>query len=1200
MPVSQNTYRIPRSEWEDRKSRLIELYLDLKLPLCGPSGVIETMANEGFTATKPQYEYQFRAWKVRKNMKRHEYERIIQERQQGREPAPIMLEGRIVSNARSERALRRYAGGLNQAEGSVPRENRNTAWGIAAAPTSLEHEHTPADDLASKASTPTTGSDNRFSGRGINVGFSHANPNEGGPFTGQDNEPINMASFENYGTSASNIDIDDLINTVDFSLPETIADGLIPDWMPGPVMDIMRIQHHQLPPLRLSDVLPDTTTGSIRYSPNSMAVTYEGSPNVIHWQARILQRRQWIPPSTAITAILIKEICGAAPATSTRDFMSISCDLTSDLLSSKGSVGTGRHPTNIHLVLRNLLSKETLFGEDVIKPPSDATDNVATEARLYSRLIQSIINGFAGLEGVPAAGVLRFLNKNHTMSLSMVMLLSSSWNPATQSLTENIFKAALEQDNVSIVNFLLNHSGSVHANDTVCYYRGVKYTPFEMALINQSYGVVELLLERHVDVNKSFSGSGHSNPLGLLLMNADQKLTFSDQLLSLVDQLLLARAEVSLDQIKNQLHKFADQRLTIRLIDEYASQAPEELVSDQELLINIVQNLTKPNAERVIDLIIKRCQGVGADWCSYQSLLCRAVKNIDYELVEFLVSSVPPSDVLQITESTKDKKMIDLVRVKCPAIYENEKKTNGIQELIAALGSGNQDSLRAILEEKDILKRLTCQELGRAFIAALDKGNLQFATQVSNFDPDFRFADNLGFNMDAAIRAALAHDYDDIAWELTALVATTPRRQPLHVAVEQRKPDFVRAFIESGFRLTPDETKLCDGQIKEEHRILMAAIEWGDKSIIRDLWQARRGAIYPCPELMNLAIKNGQMDLFWDIFKAWGIQNPNDRWPGAINVAIKCGDLCLLDELVSRGARLDDDKALETALISNFSMARPLLERYRKGYPKGCTGYGRRSIELALHRYPERLEWMDLLLEFDLVSGDNIREDKRGITLLALAIHSFKRYQFFREGCPGISVIEKLLDAGSDTNVIMFDISMNRSLYFNTTAFLLAIETTRADIVKLLIERGAEVNKPARFGIRRTPLQKAAELNNIEIVGLLLEHGAEVNAPPAIFGGATALQFAAIHGNCELAMTLIEHGAQLDLSPSKGPHGRWPLEGAAENGRLDMIQLLWDANSGPFDDKQCQKAMRLAEHYGHLGCRDLIKELMANSLRSSW
>lgn len=54
-----------------------------------------------------------------------------------------------------------------------------------------------------------------------------------------------------------------------------------------------------------------------------------------------------------------------------------------------------------------------------------------------------------------------------------------------------------------------------------------------------------------------------------------------------------------------------------------------------------------------------------------------------------------------------------------------------------------------------------------------------------------------------------------------------------------------------------------------------------------------------------------------------------------------------------------------------------------------------------------------------------------------------------------------------------------------------------------------------------------------------------------------------------------------------------PIEGAAEHGRLDMIKFLFDYNLFGFPEKQCRRAIELAEHNGHLACRNLIRELMS-------
>ncbi|PMD43050.1 ankyrin, partial [Hyaloscypha variabilis F] len=135
-----------------------------------------------------------------------------------------------------------------------------------------------------------------------------------------------------------------------------------------------------------------------------------------------------------------------------------------------------------------------------------------------------------------------------------------------------------------------------------------------------------------------------------------------------------------------------------------------------------------------------------------------------------------------------------------------------------------------------------------------------------------------------------------------------------------------------------------------------------------------------------------------------------------------------------------------------------------------------------------------------------------------------------------------------------------------------------------MIDHGADVNKKAIMGLKRTPLQQAVEVNSLELVTLLLGANADANDKPATRGGGTALQLAAIQGNCNIAARLLEYGADLSTPPSI-VNGRWPLEGAAEHGRLDMIEFLWKnklAGFGVagFDEKQCRKAMELAEANG--------------------
>jgi uncharacterized protein len=80
------------------------------------------------------------------------------------------------------------------------------------------------------------------------------------------------------------------------------------------------------------------------------------------------------------------------------------------------------------------------------------------------------------------------------------------------------------------------------------------------------------------------------------------------------------------------------------------------------------------------------------------------------------------------------------------------------------------------------------------------------------------------------------------------------------------------------------------------------------------------------------------------------------------------------------------------------------------------------------------------------------------------------------------------------------------------------------EVVRLLVERGADVNAVARNAqIRTTALQAAAASSDNESARLLVEAGADVNVAQP--GGFTARHAAAANGNEELVRLLLEHGA---------------------------------------------------------------------------
>ena len=85
-----------------------------------------------------------------------------------------------------------------------------------------------------------------------------------------------------------------------------------------------------------------------------------------------------------------------------------------------------------------------------------------------------------------------------------------------------------------------------------------------------------------------------------------------------------------------------------------------------------------------------------------------------------------------------------------------------------------------------------------------------------------------------------------------------------------------------------------------------------------------------------------------------------------------------------------------------------------------------------------------------------------------------------------------------------------------------------------------------------TPMSLAAEVGNTDMLKVLLEAGANVESPNA--DGQTALLAVARTGNVEAANVLLDHGAAVDAKEKFG--GQTPLMWASARRHPEMMQLL--------------------------------------------
>lgn len=109
----------------------------------------------------------------------------------------------------------------------------------------------------------------------------------------------------------------------------------------------------------------------------------------------------------------------------------------------------------------------------------------------------------------------------------------------------------------------------------------------------------------------------------------------------------------------------------------------------------------------------------------------------------------------------------------------------------------------------------------------------------------------------------------------------------------------------------------------------------------------------------------------------------------------------------------------------------------------------------------------------------------------------------------------------------------------------------KKEIVKMLLERNADVNIPSNNDFRVTPLHSAAATGEFEIAQLLLVKGAKINAMQ--MNGVTPLHSAANNGDLALVKLFLENGSDKNL---KMNDGKLPIDLAREKNHQEVVSLL--------------------------------------------
>ena len=857
-----------------------------------------------------------------------------------------------------------------------------------------------------------------------------------------------------------------------------------------------------------------------------------------------------------------------------------------------------------------------------LSPESMASNSLMRERAMGQRkifespfqrlLICSIDNNFAGLEELYIGGFLDLIKQDVQMRSQVEKYIQSSPGRITRSLGEKLIRAAIELGDAAIVAQLLALS-SLHPDQIVCTTMGDRSTAVERSAELRNLEVTRTLLLAGADPNKTYVMS--RDPIdgvverahGALELaigipiekdvgkNSEFELRKGGPFRSEVVDLQLvrmlvgkgARVDVGLAEF---VVLWRDSDLIRFLIPRIPLSGHSAAFRSQFFMTAAVERQDEALAEMIVNQILQSCKQTRCGRCARSN----------------------PRTINRLLEAAAGRGFLGMVNLLVD--YATDKE----MALVAAIRSGSRNVIELLL------KRGACVDS----TSSTGKPNLEQSTTplaeairgghrelVEEFEDNGAFSHiNEPIRFAAAVRAA--SEIGDLLY-VKKLIHRVPEFDPklltmaLHISIKNDHRELASTLLEAGAVVNYHGAESCgraDPPLLEALRkkdrpmvqrilecdvdmnsdaisFMEEAARWGDIPTIRAILHAGADVSRGEDEPALVVAVGDRNKLLLDI-----LVKEHGAWPGELSLeaAASNNDPDTFKYLIDLGADVVGRYSESSAIWDNRQILGIHIPKFRSKYPDGKKNFGGPALGHALKIGD--IELLNILLEakYDVNAlfstgnryYDNDPQDRNALGL-AIALYDGRN----------LETIKKLIFAGADLNGIVSSTPrrMSNTVWPRKTALLEAISQRSEALVNFLITEGADIHQPARLGLKRTPLQYACEVGSLEIVELLLDKGAKVDEKPAIRGGGTSLQLCAIKGYCGIAERLLKEGADVHAAPSEGINGRSALDGAAENGRIHMLMMLWDAGAYVgLTDEQWDHAMKLAEDNGHLSCREFI------------
>ena len=257
-------------------------------------------------------------------------------------------------------------------------------------------------------------------------------------------------------------------------------------------------------------------------------------------------------------------------------------------------------------------------------------------------------------------------------------------------------------------------------------------------------------------------------------------------------------------------------------------------------------------------------------------------------------------------------------------------------------------------------------------------------------------------------------------------------------------------------------------------------------------------------------------------------------------------------------------------------------------------------------------EFIEKLFQFNFVQDINVT-DKLGFTALHIAVLE-----------KNVKVTETLLKHGAKVNVHSNEMQLLQEIdslihrnerknyeideddafsYVNLTPLHIAALSGSEEIVKSLIEHGADVNRENNELKQIRPLQCAVESGSVEIVTFMHENGAKFgnDSRSEFFKYLNDFErmfcFAAAYGKIKILKHLLNNGTNsincLGLNGAMAINGPKALYEAAQNGFEESVKLLIECGTEFKSFQTVFTPIHIASRNGHLS---VIKILIDNGV----